>query len=73
MYSISFYDGVMVIAEAMKKANSIDPTKFAPAMATVSYHGIAGTYEFDKNRDLKNSPVTVYHFSHDMPVPVKTY
>jgi len=73
MYSISFYDGVMVIAEAMKSANSVEPTKFAPAMAAVSYHGIAGTYEFDKNRDLKNSPVTVYRFSNEMPVPVKTY
>jgi branched-chain amino acid transport system substrate-binding protein len=73
MYSISFYDGVMVVAEAMKKANSVDPKKFAPAMAAVSYKGIAGSYEFDQNRDLKNSPVTVYHFTNSVPVPVKTY
>ena len=73
MYSISFYDGVMVIAEAMKKANSVDPKKFAPAMAAVNYKGIAGTYEFDSNRDLKNSPVTVYDFKNGNPVPVKTY
>jgi len=73
MYSISFYDGVMVVAEAMKKANSVDPKKFAPAMAAVNYKGIAGTYEFDSNRDLKNSPVTVYDFKSGNPVPVKTY
>lgn len=73
MYSISFYDGVMVIAEAMKKANSVDPKKFASVMASVNYKGIAGTYEFDTNRDLKNSPVTVYHFKNGAPVAVKTY
>jgi ABC-type branched-subunit amino acid transport system substrate-binding protein len=63
----------MVVAEAMKKANSVDPKKFAPAMATVSYKGIAGSYEFDQNRDLKNSPVTVYRFTNSVPVAVKTY
>ncbi len=73
MYSISFYDGVMVIADAMKKSNSLDPKIFAPAMAGVSYHGIAGTYEFDSNRDLKSSPVTVYGFKNGNPSPIKTY
>lgn len=73
LYSVSFYDGVMVIAEAMKKADSVDPKKFAPAMASVNYKGIAGAYEFDSNRDLKSSPVTVYHFKNGNPVAVKTY
>lgn len=73
MYSVSFYDGVMVIAEAMKKANSVEPKKFAPMMASINYKGIAGTYEFDANRDLKNSPITVYHFKNGEPAPVKTY
>lgn len=73
MYSISFYDGVMVIAEAMKKADSVEPKKFVSAMTAANYKGIAGTYEFDSNRDLKNSPVTVYHFKNGEPVAVKTY
>ena len=73
MYAVSFYDGVMVIAEAMKKADSVEPKKFAPAMASINYKGVAGSYEFDSNRDLKHSPVIVYHYEKGELVPVKTY
>jgi len=73
MYSVSFYDGVNVIAAAMQKANSTDPVKFAPAMAAINYKGIAGTYEFDSKRDLKSSPTIVYNFKAGEMVPVKTY
>lgn len=73
MYAVSFYDGVNVIAAAMQKANSTDPVKFAPALAAISYKGIAGMYEFDAKRDLKNSPTIVYTFKDGEMVPVKTY
>jgi branched-chain amino acid transport system substrate-binding protein len=73
MYSVSFYDGVNVIAAAMQQANSTDPVKFAPALAAIRYKGIAGMYEFDVKRDLKDSPTIVYTFKNGEMVPVKTY
>lgn len=73
IYAVSFYDGMMLIAEAMKKANSVEAKDFAPVMASMSYKGIAGQYEFDKYHDLKSSPVTVYQFKSGSPIPLQSY
>ena len=72
-YAVSFYDGMMLIAQAMKAANSIEPKQFGPALAKISYKGVAGQYDFDANHDLKQSPVTVYRFKDGMPVPLTSY
>lgn len=72
-YAVSFYDGMMLIAEAMKKANSIEPKQFGPALAKISYKGVAGQYDFDDKHDLKQSPVTVYRFKDSLPVPLTSY
>lgn len=61
-YAASMYDGVILLAKAMQKANSIDPKKYKPALVTIKYQGVAGTYEFDDKHDLKNSPISVYTF-----------
>lgn len=73
MYAVSFYDGILVFAEAMKKADSTDPERFAPAMAKLNYKGIAGLYSFDQNRDLVSAPTIVYTYKSGNMVPVKTY
>lgn len=73
MYAVSFYDGLLVFAEAMKKADSTDPKKFAPALAALNYKGIAGTYSFDQKRDLLSSPTIVYTYKAGNMVPVKAY
>lgn len=57
-----FYDGVKMIAAAMQKADSTDPAKFTPVLASMRYSGVVGEYEFDGAHDLKNSPVTIYQF-----------
>jgi branched-chain amino acid transport system substrate-binding protein len=69
-YAPYFYDGMMMIADAMKKANSTDPVKFAPVLATMKHAGVVGSYEFDAGHDLKNSPVTIYQFKGGEPVAV---
>ena len=38
-----------------------------------SYKGAAGTYEFDAQRDLKSSPVTVFNFKAGPPNAVTSY
>lgn len=72
-YAVSFYDGVYLLADAMKKADSTDPKKFMPALQAIAYKGTAGTYEFDKDHDLKSAPVTVYRFKNGEPAAVKGY
>lgn len=72
-YAVSFYDAVHLIANAMQKAGSTDPAKVADAMQKGSYKGAAGTYEFDSQRDLKSSPVTVFNFKAGQPNPVTSY
>ncbi len=54
------YDATRTIVAAMKKADSADPAKYLPALASASYRGVTGTISFDENGDLKNGGITVY-------------
>lgn len=67
-YGPSMYDGLAIIAKAMQKANSVEPKQYRAALAALNQQGVAGTYQFDGNRDLKNSPITVYTFKNGQPV-----
>jgi branched-chain amino acid transport system substrate-binding protein len=44
----------------MKAANSIDPTKYLPALATIKYPGVTADIEFDKNGDLTKGLLTIF-------------
>jgi len=73
VYAVSFYDGMMLIAQAMKAANSVEPKQYSPALAKIKYKGVAGQYEFDAVHDMKQSPVTVFRFKDGLPVPLTSY
>lgn len=73
VYAASFYDGMMLIAQAMKAANSVEPKQYAPALTKIKYKGVAGAYEFDDKHDLKQSPVTVFQFKGGEPVAIASY
>lgn len=46
------YDAVLLVAEAMKKADSTDPEKIRKALASLkSFKGVSGTYTFDADRN----------------------
>lgn len=72
-YAVSFYDGMMLIADAMQKAKSVEPKKYEPVLAKIKYKGVAGMYEYDKNHDMKSSPVTVFDFKNGEPSPISSY
>lgn len=72
-YAASFYDGMMVIAQAMKEAKSVEPKVYQPVLAKIKYKGVAGAYEFDDKHDLKQSPVTVFRFKAGAPVALTSY
>ncbi|MGS0741515.1 branched-chain amino acid ABC transporter substrate-binding protein [Glaciimonas sp. GG7] len=72
-YAASFYDGMMVVAQAMKEANSVEPKQYVAALSKIKYKGVTGMYEFDANHDLKQSPVTVFHFKDGLPIALTSY
>ncbi len=73
VYAASFYDATLLFAQAMQKADSIDPAKVGPEIAAISYKGVAGNYAFDANGDMKQSPVTIFTFKNGVPVALTSY
>ncbi|MES2743623.1 MAG: branched-chain amino acid ABC transporter substrate-binding protein [Pseudomonadota bacterium] len=73
VYAASFYDATLLFAQAMQKADSIDPAKVGPEIAAMSYKGVAGNYAFDANGDMKQSPVTIFTFKNGAPVALTSY
>ncbi len=58
MFPAQGYDAVMLLADAMKAANSSDPTVFKTKLAeTKDWQGVTGTITFDENREPIKSPV----------------
>ncbi|GGX15934.1 branched chain amino acid ABC transporter substrate-binding protein [Pigmentiphaga litoralis] len=62
LYAPYVYDAMMVMVEAMKKANSADPAKYGPELYKISYKGVTGPITFDKNGDIKNGALTLYTY-----------
>ena len=73
VYAASFYDQAMFIAQAMKAANSTDPSVVAVTMHNSSYKGVVGTYAYDDKGNMKQSTVTVYTFRNGAPFPLASY
>lgn len=58
MFPAQGYDAVMLLADAMKAANSSDPKVFKDKLAqTKDWKGVTGTITFDENREPIKSPV----------------
>ncbi|HEY8607024.1 MAG TPA: ABC transporter substrate-binding protein, partial [Noviherbaspirillum sp.] len=62
IYAPYVYDAVMVMAEAMKKADSSDPKKYLPELAKINYKGVTGNIVFDAKGDIKNGTLTLYTY-----------
>lgn len=54
------YDAMMVLAEAMKSAGSVDPALYGPRLSSVTVTGVAGPIQFDGRGDNRNGVVTMY-------------
>tara|TARA_A100000164_G_C21916591_1_gene778524 strand:+ start:596 stop:1735 length:1140 start_codon:yes stop_codon:yes gene_type:complete len=62
LYAPYAYDAVMLMATAMKKAESVDPKDYLDELTNIKYQGITGLIEFDKNGDIKNGALTMYTY-----------
>ena len=70
IYSPMSYDAMMVIIEAMKKANSTDPKAILAAMPQTNYSGLTGNIAFDAKGDLKESYITINEFKANKVEPI---
>lgn len=73
VYAPTYYDGVLLLAQAMRSANSIDARNFLPVLSRMRYKGITATYEFDARHDIKDSAVTIFRFKEGKLVPQSSF
>ncbi|MDD2741766.1 MAG: branched-chain amino acid ABC transporter substrate-binding protein [Rhodocyclaceae bacterium] len=62
LYSPYVYDAVMVMADAMKRANSVESAKFLPEIGKTNYDGVTARVTFDEFGDLKGGAISVYQY-----------
>ncbi len=62
LYSPYVYDAVMVMADAMKRADSVDPAKYLPAVGQTKYDGVTALIQFDEVGDLKGGAISIYQY-----------
>lgn len=55
-YTAATYDAVMILKEAIEKANSLKSDDLVPVLEKISYVGNAGVLEFDKRHDPVYGP-----------------
>jgi branched-chain amino acid transport system substrate-binding protein len=60
LYAPYVYDAVMVMADAMKRANSVESAKFLPEIGKTDYQGVTTKINFDEMGDLKNGAISLY-------------
>ncbi|MDN7180362.1 branched-chain amino acid ABC transporter substrate-binding protein [Caballeronia sp. SEWSISQ10-4 2] len=58
----STYDAVYIVVDAMKRANSTDPSKILAQMPTTDYRGVIGEVTFDSRGDLKHGAISLYEY-----------
>ncbi len=60
LYAAYVYDAVMVMADAMKRANSVESAKFLPEIGKTEYPGVTAKIMFDEKGDLKGGAISLY-------------
>ena len=60
LYSPFTYDAVNLLIAAMQKADSAEPAKYLPALASIQYKGASGNITFDERGDRKDAEMTIF-------------
>jgi branched-chain amino acid transport system substrate-binding protein len=60
LYSPFTYDAANLLIAAMQKADSVDPAKYLPALASIQYKGASGNIRFDEKGDRKDAEMTIF-------------
>jgi branched-chain amino acid transport system substrate-binding protein len=72
LYAPYCYDAVMTLATAIKVADSVEPAKILPALASVKHDGVTAAISFDERGDLKGGAITLYRVEQGGWKPLKT-
>jgi branched-chain amino acid transport system substrate-binding protein len=56
------YDAVYIVVDAMKRANSTDPSKVLAKIAGTDYKGVTGETTFDAKGDLQHGVISLYDY-----------
>ncbi|WP_284404629.1 branched-chain amino acid ABC transporter substrate-binding protein [Acidovorax sp. SUPP3434] len=62
IYSPYAYDAAMVLVDAMKRADSVDPKVYAPFLSKTQYKGVTANIAFTAKGELTAPAVTLYHY-----------
>ena len=62
LYSPYTYDAAMLIADAMKQADSVDPKVYVTKLAAQDYQGVTAKIAFDDKGEIKNAASTLSTF-----------
>ena len=70
LYSPYTYDATMLLADAMKRADSWDPKVYLPELAKSNYKGVTANIAFEPNGELKNPAITMYVYKDGKKTPL---
>jgi len=62
IYAPFAYDAVYLIVDAMKRANSVEPTKILAVIPQTNFEGLIGNIAFEDNGDLRDGIITIYDY-----------
>jgi branched-chain amino acid transport system substrate-binding protein len=70
VYAPYVYDAVMVMADAMVRANSADPKVYGPKIFETDYQGVTAHVRFEPNGELKDPAFTLYVYKDGKKSPL---
>lgn len=71
IYAPYAYDATFAVINAMKGAESAEPSKYLPHLAAISFSGVTGPISFDEKGDIKGGAVTLYKVVNGQWQPIK--
>ena len=70
IYSPYAYDATMVLVDAMKRANSVDPKVYLPALRQTRYQGVTAQIAFTDKGELTQPAVTLNSYRNNVRTPL---
>ncbi|KAB2895797.1 MAG: branched-chain amino acid ABC transporter substrate-binding protein [Burkholderiaceae bacterium] len=70
IYSPYTYDATMLLVDAMKRANSVDPKVYTPELLKSNFKGVTANIAFESNGEIKNPAMTLNVYRGGKKVPL---
>jgi len=70
IYSPYTYDATLVLVDAMKRANSVDPKVYMPKLIETNLKGVTAQIAFEPTGEMKNPAITLYVYRDGKKLPL---